>query len=407
MSYTIENIAWIECIFAPMQDTNSITLQIMCKAWSIYESPELNGISHFLEHNFFKGGLKYKTPKEVAEAVDRFGGEFNAGTGNATVSYYVKCAPNFAEQALDVLADMMMHAQFPTAELEREKGVVIQELKMYEDNPQSLAMDKRQHRYLGENSYGRPIIGTIENIQSFDQNTLNAYKSALYTKDNLIIVIAGKITDEDKIKKLISDYFSDLPEQKSITKPDFPFYLPETSESFFEKKTEQNHLIIAARGFNGDQQQRHAAKILTTILWGNMSSRLFQNIREKQGLCYYIRAAHYTEPEYGDFVIRAGIDKERFEFGMEKIFEEIQHIAKGDVSKAEFDNAIGFLNGQIQMGIESSDDMANFLGSQYLEYGTIETLPEILSHINAVNLEEVQAICPLLQKEKLYLYYVK
>jgi predicted Zn-dependent peptidase len=158
MQYSIERIAGIDCIFAPMQDTNSITLQIMCKAGSIYESPALNGISHFLEHNFFKGGKKYKTPKEVAEAVDRFGGEFNAGTGSTSVNYYVKCAPNFATEALDVLADMMMEAQFPEAELEREKGVVIQELKMYEDAPQALVNEKRAHRYFGDNSFGRPII---------------------------------------------------------------------------------------------------------------------------------------------------------------------------------------------------------------------------------------------------------
>lgn len=302
---------------------------------------------------------------------------------------------------------MMMHAQFPEAELEREKGVVIQELKMYEDNPQALAMDKRSHRYFGENSYGRPIIGTIENIQSFTQKTLQTYKSALYTKDNLIIVIAGKITDPEKIKKLIADYFSDLPTTKQLEKPAFPFFLPEEQSSFFEKKTEQNHLIISARGFNGNQPQRHAAKILTTILGGNMSSRLFQNIREKQGLCYYIRASHYTEPEYGDFLIRAGIDKDRFDFGVEKIFEEIQHIAKGEISEEEFEKAVGFLNGQMQMGIESSDDMANFLGSQYLEYGSIETLEDILAKINAVSLEEVMEICPLLQREKLYHYYVK
>ncbi|GHV21628.1 putative zinc protease YmxG [Bacteroidia bacterium] len=407
MTYTIEKISGIDCIFSPMQDTNSITLQIMCKAGSVYESPELSGISHFLEHNFFKGGEKYTTPKAVAEAVDRFGGEFNAGTGNATVSYYVKCAPNFAEQALDVLADMMMHAQFPEAELEREKGVVIQELKMYEDNPQALAMDKRSHRYFGENSYGRPIIGTIENIQSFTQKTLQTYKYALYTKDNLIIVIAGKIMDPEKIKKLIADYFSDLPTRKYLEKPAFPFFLPAEQSSWYEKKTEQNHLIISARGFNGNQEQRHAAKIMTTILGGNMSSRLFQNIREKQGLCYYIRAAHYTEPEYGDFLIRAGIDKERFDFGVEKIFEEIQHIAKGEITQSEFENAVGFLNGQIQMGIESSDDMANFLGSQYLEYGYIETLAEILAKTNAVTLPEVIAVCPLLQRENLYHYYVK
>ena len=158
MQYSVEKIAGIDCIFAPMQDTNSITLQVMCKAGSIYESVDTNGIAHFLEHNFFKGGKKYPTPKAVAEAVDRFGGEFNAGTGNEMVSYYVKCAPNFAAEALDVLADMMMYAQFPLAELEREKGGVIQELKMYEDSPQSLASDKRAHWYFGENSYGRPII---------------------------------------------------------------------------------------------------------------------------------------------------------------------------------------------------------------------------------------------------------
>jgi predicted Zn-dependent peptidase len=298
MTHTIENIAGIDCIFAPMQDTHSITIQIMCKAGSIYESPELNGISHFLEHNFFKGGKKYKTPQAVAEAVDRFGGVFNAGTGDAIVNYYIKCAPNFTEPALDILADMMMDAQFPAAELEREKSVVIQELKMYEDHPQSLLADKRKHRYFGENSYGRPIIGTIENIQSFNQDKLIAYKSALYTKDNLIIVIAGNLMDKQKIEQLIEMYFSKLPATKRIEKPAFPFCLPAQPTNFFEKKTEQNHLIISARGFNGTQPQRYAAKILTTMLGGNMSSRLFQNIREKQGLCYYIKAAHRAEPEY-------------------------------------------------------------------------------------------------------------
>jgi predicted Zn-dependent peptidase len=172
---------------------------------------------------------------------------------------------------------------------------------------------------------------------------LNTYKSSLYTKDNLIIVIAGKITDEKEIKKLIADYFSALPTTKRLEKPVFPSFLPTAHESFFEKKTEQNHLVISARGFNGTQPQRYPAKLLTTILGGNMSSRLFQNIREKQGLCYYIRAGHWEEPAYGDFVIRAGIDKERFDFGVEKIFAEIDAVAKGDLTHEEFDNAKGFL----------------------------------------------------------------
>jgi predicted Zn-dependent peptidase len=169
---------------------------------------------------------------------------------------------------------------------------------MYEDNPQSLAMDQRQHRYFGENSYGRSTIGTIENIQSFTQETLKNYKKSLYTKDNLIIVIAGKIEEEEKIKKLIEQYFSVLPTEKTLSKPAFPFFQPTEHESFFDKQTEQNHLIISARGFAGAHEQRFAARVLTTILGGNMSSRLFQNIREKQGLCYYIRAGHWETPEF-------------------------------------------------------------------------------------------------------------
>jgi predicted Zn-dependent peptidase len=390
-----------------MQDTHSITLQIMCKAGSVYESPELHGISHFLEHLFFKGGKKYPTPQAVASAVDRFGGTFNASTGTESVQYYVKCAPNFATQALDVLADMMMDAQFPLAELEREKQVVIQELKMYEDEPTALVGEKWQQRYFGENSYGRTTIGTIDTIRSFTQAQLQSYKQALYTKDNLIIVVAGQILAREEIKKLIETYFSHLPATRSIQKPPLPAYQPKEQTSFFDKQTEQNHLIIAAKGYAGNQDQRHIAKILATILGGNMSSRLFQTIREKQGLCYYIRANHFASPECGNFIIRAGIDKERFDFGVEKIFEEIASIAKGEISSEEFTNAIGFLNGKLQMGIESSDDMADFLGDQYLQYGKIETLEELLEKINAVQLDDVLKICTLLERSQLYLYYIK
>ena len=390
-----------------MSDSNSITITIMCRAGSIYESSELNGISHFLEHMFFKWGKKYPTPKAVAEAVDRFGGEFNASTGNEQVQYYVKCAPNFATEAFEVLADMMMHAQFPEAELEREKGVVIQELKMYEDDPTSVASQKRQERYLGDNSYGRPIIWTIENIQRFNREKLHHYKQQLYTKDNLIIVIAGNILDQPMLQNLISSHFSPLLPQRTLDKPAFPSYQPSEHEAHFTKKTEQNHLVISARGFNGNQPQRYPATVLATILGGNMSSRLFQNIREKQGLCYYISAGHLARTAFGDFIIRAGIDKQRFEFWIEKIFAEIERIATGDILLEEFHNAIGFLDGQLQMGIESSDEMADFLGRQYLNYGTIETLTEMLTSYHAVQLAEVQEIATLLKKEHLYLYHVE
>lgn len=407
MNYTIEKIAGIDCIFAPMPDSNSITIQIKAKAGSNYETVQTNGLAHFLEHNFFKGWSRYTTPRAVAEALDKIWWAFNARTGDSGVCYYVKSAPNFFEQSLDVLADMMMNPTFLTPELEREKWVVIQELKMYEDMPKALVADKRQKRYYGDNNYGRSTIWTIENILSFTQKDLFDYKNALYTKDNLIIVVAGKILDPEKIKKLISDYFSGLPTAKTISKPAFPFYLPSSHSDFFDKKTEQNHLIISARGFDGNDDRRHAAKVLMTILGWNMSSRLFQNIREKQGLCYYIRWYHSSEPQYWDFTITAGIDKERFDFWVEKIFAEIADVASGNITKEEFDNAISNATGSIQMGIETSDSMADFVGEQYLHYWEIETLDQKLAYIQSVEFEEVREVTKMLDRDQLYLYWIQ
>jgi predicted Zn-dependent peptidase len=199
---------------------------------------------------------------------------------------------------------------------------------MYEDNPMALVMQKWQERYFGDNSYGRPIIGTIDNINCFNQDMLFEHKKNLYTKDNLIIVISGKIEDKDAITQQISDIFASLPDHKNGEIPAFPKnHLPAEQSAHFDKKTEQNHLIIAFPGFDGNNPQRYAANILATYMGGNMSSRLFQNIREKQGLCYYISARNYSSQNHGQIIIRAGIDKERFDFGVEKIYEELEAIA--------------------------------------------------------------------------------
>jgi len=407
MKYDILKVAWIDCVFAPMQDANSTTVEIMCKAWSIYETKKNNGISHFLEHLFFKWGKKYPTPHAVAQAVDKFGWMFNAYTWEEFAWYYVKCAPEFINKAIDVLGDMMIYARFPEEELEREKWVVIQELKMYEDNPMALVLNKWQEYYYGDNSYGRSIVGTEENIKSFDQNLLNSHKQDLYSKDNLIIVIAGRINNLEQLKKLITENFGSLPDKKRINKPAFPNYLPTEKIWFFDKKTEQNHLVISSPGFNWNDERRYAANVLATILGGNMSSRLFQNIREKQWLCYYINATHYSNEADGVFVIRAWIDKKRFDFGLEKIFQEIQNIADGNFTAEEFQNALGYTEWQIQMWIESSDEMSKFLWPQYLIYNKIETLDETLKKYKNLKIQDIQSVANMISKEKSFLYYIK
>lgn len=352
MKYTLENIAGIPHIFMPMHDANSVTIEIMVKAGSIYETVKTNGISHFLEHMFFKGGKKYPTPIAVAQAVDSFGGEFNAYTSDEYAGYYVKCAPEFIIQAVDVLSDMLVNPQFPIDEMEREKGVVIQEIKMYEDNPARLVFDKRKRFFYGDNSFGRSTLGPVENIQSFTQEMLFQHKHDLYTKDNMVIVIAGRIQELETLQQKLAETFADLPTSKRMTIPTYPAVLPNEKDAVYQKKTEQNHMIISALGFDGRDDRRYAASVLATILGGNMSSRLFQNIREKQGLCYYIGGSHNAESDHGVFTFRAGMDKQRFPFGVEKIHAEIQRVADGDFTREEFENAIGYRIGQLQMGIE-------------------------------------------------------
>lgn len=407
MKYSIEKIAWIDCIFVPMEDTNSVTIQILCKAWSIYETKEQSGIAHCLEHMFFKWWERYKTQMEVSEKFDSIGALFNAFTSNYVVSYYVKCAPIFVSQSIDVLADMMMNAKFDSAELDKEKWVIIQEMKMYEDNPMSLVWDKWNQRYFWENSYGRPIIGFEDTVMSFTHDDLQNYKNSLYTKDNLVIVMAWKWVDKDENKKLIEKYFAWMWERKSVIKPDFPNSIPESHISFYKKGTEQNHLIISAKWFDWKDDNVYAANVLTSILWWNMSSRLFQNVRSKEGLCYYISAYHDTGVDFGNFIIRAGMDKNRFEFWLQRIKEEIDNLVKNGVTQTEFDRAIWYLQWNFQMWIETSMEMAYFVGDHYLLYNEVETLDDILQKYKNLTLEDVNKLCEMLSLDKCYFFHIE
>jgi len=407
MKYFIEKIAWIDCVFAPMQDAHSITIWIMCKAWSNNEVAEQWWIAHCLEHMFFKWWNRYKSQKDVAETLDSIWAVYNAFTTNDMAVYYVKCAQNFVEQSLDVLADMMMNAKFDEEELEKEKWVIIQEMKMYEDDPMSLVSEKQRLWYLGDNSFGRPIIWNEKTVSSFTSQNLHDYKNALYTKDNLKIVVAGKWADDEKLKKLIWNYFWSMLEKRTIKKPKFPWNLPKEHESYFKKGTEQNHLIITAPWFLWTDDRKYAAKVLVSILWWNMSSRLFQNIRTKEGLCYYIFSYHITDPDVWIFRISAWMDKNRFKFWLKRIREEVDNYVKKWATQEEFDKAIWYLQWQTQMGIDSPEEMAYFLWSQYIIYDKIETLDEILNNYKKLNLNDVNNICPMLSLENCYTYYIE
>jgi len=407
MNYTVEKIAWIDCIFAPMNDIHSVTVQVMCKAWSTYETAEQNWIAHCVEHMFFKWWERYKNEKEVVEVLDSIWADYNAWTGSDTVEYYIKCAPEFIEKAIDVLSDMLINANFNENDLEKEKWVIIQEMKLKEDNPPRLVFDKWKPWFFGENSFWRPTLWSEKTVLSFTQSDLKNYKDSLYTKDNLVIAIAGNWAEKEEIKELIVKYFWGMKDKKSVNQPTFPNHHPNSKESFFKKWTEQNHLLICADGILWTDERRYAAKVLAWILWWNHSSRLYQNIRIKEWLCYYINAYHWDSPYHWIFMIRAWMDKNRFDFWLKRIREEITNLSKNGVDKEEFENTIWYLQWQLQMWIETSDDMASFLWEQYLIYNEIETLENMLEKYKKLTLDEVNQLGWMLSLDNCYTFYIE
>lgn len=402
MQYTIKNIAGIEVIFAPMQDVSSTTVEILVKAWSVYESKETNGLSHFLEHMFFKGGKTYATAQAVVETMDALGGEFNAFTGNDYAWYYVKAAPEHVFTALSVLSDMMVHATFPKDELEKEKGVVIQEIKMYDDRPDAKVAEAWDRNYFGDNSFWRPIIWPEANVLRFTQDDLFAHKDALYTKDNLIITVAGRIDDIDSVADHIATIFGALPEKTTLPRPQYNPTHPLNTRDMMTQGTNQNHLVYGGPWFHHDASETYAAKLLANIVGWTMSSRLFQEVREKRWLCYYIGCSHYAHPVHGTFLIRAWLAKENYAEWVSTIQDVLKAAASSDITAEELTKAQGNILGKIQMGIETSDQMADFIGSQYLLYKNITTLQELLTHYKAVTLADIHAIAPRLHPDNLY-----
>lgn len=407
MNNIITELDWIQTIIADMPDSFTTTIEIFVKAWSVYENKDNNWISHFLEHMFFKGWKKYDNPMKVAQALDWIGWEFNAYTSDDYAGYYVKSAPEYISTSFDVLSDMLVNAQFPADELEREKWVIIQEIMMYEDLPQKLVYDKWKKYYYWDNCFWWSTLWTIENIKKFEQKDFFEHKESLYTKDNLLIVVAGKIPNIEELKSMIVEYFGKLPKSKKILKPKFEFQKPDNNMAFFDKNTEQNHLIISAEWFSINKEELYAANLLWVILWWNMSSRLFQEIREKQWLCYYISWSHYAQEEEWLFFIRAWLEKARFEFWLKAIYEEISKIADGKITQQEFEKSLWYKKWKTQMWIETSDQMSDFLWDQYFMKWNIESLETILSKYEKLTLDDIKNVASKLKVENLYSFYIK
>lgn len=382
--------------------TESVTVLILGGAGSRYETKKLNGISHFLEHMFFKGAKKYKTAKEVSEAVDSVGGDFNAFTGKEYVGYFIKVASRHLETALDVLSDMLLHSKFDQGEIDKERGVIMEEYNMYQDTPMyQVGWDFELLMY-GDQPMGWDQVGTKEFIHSVTRDDFVTYKKALYTPENLVVSIAGNVA-ADHASKLVHKYFEMEKKEKSFS---FPALMPNFSEKrvhLTHKKTEQAHVVVGFPGYPEEHPDHYVLKVLSVILGGNMSSRMFLAVREAKGLAYYISTSTDDYMDTGVFSTRAGVDTKRAPLAVSAIVEEYKKIRGEKVPASELKKSQEFLKGKMALRLEDSEEYAHLIGKNELLHKKVISPEEMVKKIDAVTVEDIKRVTEdLLDPKKLY-----
>ncbi len=389
--YTIDTLdSGLRVLTAPVDVTESVTVLVFCGAGSRYETESERGISHFLEHMFFKGGKKYVNTQQVSAAIEGVGGDFNAFTGKEYAGYYVKVAHPKTELACDVLSDMLLHASFPPEEIDKERGVIIEEKRMYEDTPMYRAGWDFEELLLGDCPLGWDTIGTEEVINAVQQKDFQRHKDELYTADNTVITFAGRIT-RDQALAFAKQFFGDLKGSKSKQYPAFATYNPKRIW-LRKKQTEQAHLVLGVPGVSSQDPDHFPQKLLGIILGGNMSSRMFLRIREARGMCYYIATDTDNYLDAGIISTRAGIDQSRVGEAIAAIRHEYELAAKDGVEEEELQRAKDYLKGRITLSLEDSEERANFLGKQALLYPEIRDTAEYFRKIDDVTKERVDAL---------------
>lgn len=387
--------------------SDSITLLVLVGAGSRYEELEISGISHFIEHMFFKGASRFTNTKQVSEAIDSVGGQFNAFTGKEYAGYYVKLAKESKEIAFDVISDMLINPTFDPVEIDKERGVIMEELNMYQDTPMYQIGWDFEKIMFGEQPMGRDQIGTKELINSVTQAQFQQYHDELYSSDNTVISVAGNVTHEE-IMELVNKYFQFKITKKKRTWADFEGYNTSKKVIMQSKKTEQAHLCIGFPGLPTTHPDFFAQKLLSIALGGNMSSRMFLNVREAQGLCYSIHTSIDDYTDCGHFSTSAGVDVNRIDQAVSSIVAEYTKLAKNPHLEAnELAKSKSYLYGKLVIGLEDSQEVAHLLGKQVLLGEGIKTIDDLHEKIHRVSLEDITRVTKeVFQLEKIKMAYI-
>ncbi|HBQ60065.1 MAG TPA: insulinase family protein, partial [Balneolaceae bacterium] len=364
-----------------IDSVKSVSVGIWVKTGGRNETEKQAGITHFLEHMLFKG-TDSRTSYDVALSMESVGGYLNAFTSSEYTCYYAQCVNTQLDRALDVLSDMVLHPSFPEEEIEKEKKVVIEEMKMYRDSPDDYLFEEFNSRIFEGHELGRPVLGYEESVSAFTRQDLYDYMEERYFPGNLLISVAGNV-EHDKVVEIVEDYFEKL-EAKEAKEEEQPLPEFKNENITLTKPIEQTHYIYGRRALNFDHEDKYLLLMANIVLGGGMSSRLHQNVREKYGYCYSIQTFNQSYTDTGMWGIYVGTDKEYVDHVRELIKKELRQMQENPVPKKELDEAKAQLKGKLLLSQESTSNRMTRLAKSELYFGRFVTLDELVDNIDAV-----------------------
>ncbi len=388
--HTLDN--GLRIVLAPMPGSEAASIFVMTGTGSRFESEKENGLAHFLEHMFFKGTKKRRSAKAISEELDAIGSQYNAFTAKDRTAYYAKVSSRYIDTALDVITDIFVNSTLPAKEIDKERGAVIQEIDMYEDMPMRTVDNVFDELVFGkDHPLGRTILGPKHNIRSFTRKEFIEYHQRNYTPNNTVVAVAGSFSEKNVLTAL-KKRFGHLKGGRVPMHEHFLFTQDEPRVAIKEKKTDQTHLMVGVPAYPYLHKDEYALMVLSTILGGGMSSRLFIEIREKRGLAYSVHAWADKYPDVGTFVVQAGVQHDKLEKTVETVLAEFKKLKSKKVSPAELKKAKSYIKGTMTLQLETSDEVAGAAATNIALLGRIRSLEEIIKGVDRVKAEDVQRV---------------
>lgn len=381
----------LRIITVPQADSPAVTVLIFVEAGSKYETKEINGLSHFLEHLCFKGTKNRPQPGMIAKELDAIGAEYNAFTAQESTSYYAKARNKDIDRILDIVSDLYLNPLFNPEEINKERGVIIEEINMYEDTPMRRVHELFTTLLYGDQPAGWDIAGRKEVIERLQRDDFLKYRSEHYLAKSTVVVVAGNF-DENAVVERIRAAFSEIPDTRKAGKIKTVESQAKPQALVKYKKSDQTHLVLGVRAFDIFDRRRFALELIAGILGSGMSSRLFKHVRDELGAAYYVSASSDLYSDHGYLAAAAGVDHRKIDTVIKTILEEFERFAVEKVSEEDLNRAKDHFSGRLFLGLEGSDDLAVFYGGQEIIKREIMTPDELVSEIQKVTAEDIMSV---------------